>query len=243
LEAPVICVEHGTPPGYFFSEAIGEVLDARTRERFGVVYPALRPWDAVVAISTAIQVTIQAGLPDSMRAEMRRIYNGSDHYGRPDPVAVSELRQELGLGDQDRLLLWLGRLDADPEKVHPYKGLMSFLTLAQRLTERHRGLVCLAAGRGSADAEAILHRHGVRAWRNVPDDQMGMLYAAADLLVNTSLWEGFNLPLVEAQAQGTPVIAYDCWAHPEVVAHGLSGVLVSTQAGPEGMEAAIEELL
>lgn len=177
-----------------------------------------------------------------MRAELLRIYNGSDHYGWPDPVAVSELRQELGLLDQDRLLLWLGRLDADPEKVHPYKGLMTFLRLAQRLTERHPGLVCLAAGRGSADAEALLHEHGVRAWRNVPDDQMGMLYAAADLLVNTSLWEGFNLPLVEAQAQGTPVIAFDCWAHPEVVANGLSGVLVSTQAGLEGMEAAIEEL-
>jgi len=72
---------------------------------------------------------------------------------------------------------------------------------------------------------------------------MGVLYAAANLLANTSLWEGFNLPLVEAQAQGKAVIAYDCWAHPEVVANGLSGVLVPTQAGPEGMEAAIKELL
>ena len=49
--------------------------------------------------------------------------------------------------------------------------------------------------------------------------------------------------MVEARAQGTPVIAYDCWAQPEVVANGLSGVLVPTQAGPKGMEAAIEELL
>jgi len=243
LTAPVICVEHGTPPGHFFGKPIGEALDARTRERFGVVYPALRPYDGVVAISAAIQSAIQAGLPIPMRAEIRRIYNGSDHHGRPDPAAVTELRQALGLRDQDRLLLWLGRLDADPEEAHPYKGLMSFLKLAQRLCERHSGLVCLAAGRGSVDAEELLHRHGVRAWRNVPDDQMGLLYAAADLLVNTSLWEGFNLPLVEAQAQGTPVVAYDCWAHPEVVANGVSGVLVPTQAGPEGMEAAIEELL
>jgi hypothetical protein len=140
-----------------------------------------------VAISAAIQTAIQAGLPVPMRAEIRRIYNGSDHHGRPDPFALVEMRQNLGLGDKDRLLLWLVRLDADPEEAHPYKGLMSFLKLAQRLSERHSGLICLAAGRGSADAEALLHRHGVRAWRNVPDAQMGVLYAAGNLLVNTSL--------------------------------------------------------
>ncbi|MFZ0406825.1 MAG: glycosyltransferase family 4 protein [Cyanobium sp.] len=243
LTAPVICVEHGTPPGHFFSGPMGESLDAMTRHRFGVLYPALRLCDGVVAISTAIQVAIQAGLPGPMRAELRKIYNGSDHHCRADPVAVAALRQELGLREQDRLLLWMGRLDADPEQDHPYKGLMSFLKLAQRLRARHPGLVCLAAGRGSEDAEPLLDRHGVLALRNVPDRQLGLLYAAADLLVNTSLWEGFNLPLVEAQAQGTPVIAYDCWSHPEVVANGLSGVLVATQAGPEGMEAAIEDLL
>jgi len=41
-----------------------------------------------------------------------------------------------------------------------------------------------------------------------------------------TLWEGFNLPLVEAQACGRPVIAFDLGPHPEVVEHNLTGLLV-----------------
>jgi hypothetical protein len=37
-----------------------------------------------------------------------------------------------------------------------------------------------------------------------------------DLFVSCSLWEGFNLPLAEAQALGTAAIAFDTGAHPEV---------------------------
>ena len=36
------------------------------------------------------------------------------------------------------------------------------------------------------------------------------------MFVSCSLWEGFNLPLVEAQALGTVGIAFDSGAHPEV---------------------------
>lgn len=39
-----------------------------------------------------------------------------------------------------------------------------------------------------------------------------------DLTLSTSLWEGFNLPLVESQYEGCPVLAYACGSHPEVIA-------------------------
>jgi glycosyltransferase involved in cell wall biosynthesis len=37
-----------------------------------------------------------------------------------------------------------------------------------------------------------------------------------DVCFTPSLWEGFNLPLVEAQAAGTLGVAFDTGAHPEV---------------------------
>jgi hypothetical protein len=55
---------------------------------------------------------------------------------------------------------------------------------------------------------------------------MGMAYAASDIFVNTSKWEGFNLPLLEAQFQGVPVLAYDHGPHPEVCRRGETGILV-----------------
>jgi glycosyltransferase involved in cell wall biosynthesis len=50
--------------------------------------------------------------------------------------------------------------------------------------------------------------------------QLGRAYAAMDVLINPSLGEGFGVPIVEAQACGTPVIATDWTAMPELVGAG-----------------------
>jgi len=49
----------------------------------------------------------------------------------------------------------------------------------------------------------------------VQEDQMANLYRAFDVLLAPSMGEGFGLPLIEAQACGTPVITQDCTAMTE----------------------------
>ena len=49
---------------------------------------------------------------------------------------------------------------------------------------------------------------------------MAALYTAADVLLATSYGEGFGLPVIEAQACGTPVIVSDFTAQPELVGGG-----------------------
>jgi len=51
-------------------------------------------------------------------------------------------------------------------------------------------------------------------------EQMGRVYSAMDVLMNATLGEGFGVPIVEAQACGTPVIATDWTAMPELVGRG-----------------------
>jgi len=58
----------------------------------------------------------------------------------------------------------------------------------------------------------------------VPDDTKAALLGGADALVYPSMYEGFGLPVLEAMACGTPVIASDLAALPELV--DGAGVLV-----------------
>lgn len=64
-----------------------------------------------------------------------------------------------------------------------------------------------------------------------PDEELPLWYNAADLLVFPSLYEGFGLPVVEAMACGTPVIAANTSSVPEAV--GEAGLLFAPHQAAE----------
>lgn len=69
---------------------------------------------------------------------------------------------------------------------------------------------------------------GVRLLTNVPDSDLPALYSGALAFVTATLYEGFCLPILEAEACGCPVIATRAGAIPEVA--DASAVLVETTA-------------
>jgi len=85
--------------------------------------------------------------------------------------------------------------------------------------------------------------HRVQFVSGLDDDEIGALMASAEIAVVPSLYEGFSLPAVEAMAAGTPLIASDVAAIPEVVGRdGTCGVLVPP-GDHVGMAIAISDLL
>jgi glycosyltransferase involved in cell wall biosynthesis len=56
----------------------------------------------------------------------------------------------------------------------------------------------------------------VRMTGFVDDDELPIWYGAADLFIYPSLYEGFGLPVVEAMACGTPVVASNVSSLPEI---------------------------
>ena len=87
-------------------------------------------------------------------------------------------------------------------------------------------------GHGGWDLERLMARFGIPRDRVkvvdqyryrtgiIPQEHLAAAYAASDVLLSTSLGEGFGLAAIEAQACGTRVIVTDATAQPELVGDG-----------------------
>jgi glycosyltransferase involved in cell wall biosynthesis len=76
----------------------------------------------------------------------------------------------------------------------------------------------------------------------IPDDELPLYYAMADIFVFHSAYETFGIVLAEAMAAGTPVVSVDHTAIPDVVTDRDTGVLVPP-FDPAAMANAVGELL
>ena len=77
-------------------------------------------------------------------------------------------------------------------------------------------------GRSDETLARLAGQCGVRiVWHSsVADQELPGLYAAATLVTFASSYEGFGLPILEAQAVGRPVITSRCCSLPEVAGDG-----------------------
>jgi glycosyltransferase involved in cell wall biosynthesis len=119
------------------------------------------------------------------------------------------------------------------------KNLAALAAAARRLSERGVELVAAGSGRGYMQAETGLE---VRALGYVPEELLPSLYRGAAALAMPSLYEGFGLPCIEAMAAGTPVVASDRGALPEVC--GDAALLVDPADGSalaDALLAAVED--
>jgi glycosyltransferase involved in cell wall biosynthesis len=75
---------------------------------------------------------------------------------------------------------------------------------------------------------------------HVPQEELAALYRGATCLVFPSLYEGFGLPVLEAMASGTPVVATTAGALPEVA--GDAAILVD-ERNPVALAGGIERAI
>ena len=71
-----------------------------------------------------------------------------------------------------------------------------------------------------AATQGLKHKAEVHFIGFVPDEDMPWLYSAADLFLFPTLYEGFGIPVIEAQRCGTPVLTSNCSALPETAGKG-----------------------
>ena len=118
------------------------------------------------------------------------------------------------------------------------KNLGALRVTADRL--RARGIDLLAVGGDRPQFRPEEGDLGLRWLGAVPDAHLPGLYAGAEAFVFPSLYEGFGLPPLEALACGTPVVAANVTALPEVL--GDAATLVDPR-DPEAIAGAVEAVL
>jgi glycosyltransferase involved in cell wall biosynthesis len=115
-----------------------------------------------------------------------------------------------------------------------HAGTLPGLSLVLAGVDRGTGeaLGAIAAAAGAPDAVVLPGAVG--------EDRLRMLYRRATALVYPSRYEGFGLPVLEAMACGTPVIASRAASLPEVI--GDAGILLDPDDGAGWADAIVRVL-
>jgi D-inositol-3-phosphate glycosyltransferase len=147
------------------------------------------------------------------------------------PQDRQRAREQLGLKRYQPLLLFVGRLD-------PFKGPDLLLRAAAMMEEEAQ--VMIVGGKPTGDNEVYelrqlaaqlkiskrVHFPGAR-----PQQELPLIYSAADVTVVPSYHESFGLAAVESLACATPVVATRAGGLTTVIRHGETGYLVPRSPG------------
>lgn len=226
LDVPIVTVYHGTYAG--FGRAIAPV--ARSRGLIARTYGAFlerragRGRAAVVAVSAPVA------------AEAELFYGAQprilENCAALDPATLpsrAEARHRLRIAPEAHALLFVGR----PQRT---KG-FDWVT---RLARGRPDLLLLAAGaEPRAEWPKNLHALGVLAPARLAD-----AYAAADLVIHPSRYEGCPFALLDAIAADRPIVttATGCFPTPGVHAFGIVFGEADPLAFAGCVEAALERI-
>jgi glycosyltransferase involved in cell wall biosynthesis len=165
------------------------------------------------------------------------IYHGVDPVFRPLPAdEIAAFRRCRGL--PERFVFFVGTLE-------PRKNLVRLVEAFARIRDGRVRLV-LAGGKGwlyddlFAKVEALGLDEEVVFPGYVTGDELPLWYNAATVFSYPSVYEGFGLPVLEAQACGTPVLTSNTSSLPEAAG---DGALMVDPCDVEELAAGLDRLL
>ncbi len=131
-------------------------------------------------------------------------------------------------------------------RLTPVKDLPTLLRAARIVADANRSFTLDVIGEGPSRAALERLCRQLRLERHVmfhgARHDVRRVLSQAKLFVQSSLSEGTSLTLLEAMAAGVPIVATHVGGNPEVVDHGVTGLLV-TPADPERLAAAMLTVL
>ncbi|MEN8212731.1 MAG: glycosyltransferase family 4 protein [Pseudomonadota bacterium] len=196
-----------------------------------------RLYDQVVTISQAIRCVLASeGIPLKKLACVPSAVDCDQYVPGADRPWF---HQEFDLTDQDIVIGVVAQLIV--RKGHRY-----LLDALPQLFRKHPHLKVLFFGRGPLQ-ENLQEQINAAGWQERVRlvgfrDDLERVMSNLDLLVHPAEMEGLGVSLLQAAASGVPIVASAVGGIPEIVRHGMTGLLVAP-ADVGALESAIDQLL
>jgi glycosyltransferase involved in cell wall biosynthesis len=182
--------------------------------------------DALIAVSkyTVNELTELYGINKN---KIYVIYNGVDIERFKPRSNWIELRRELGLDPDKKVVLFVGRL-------YHRKGLETLLKSVPLVLKEFSNVKFVISGTGFKQKEESLRNLAkeldiedhVTFLGYVPDNKLPLLYSASDIFVLPAIYENFPFAILEAQATGLPVISTNVGGIPEFLVDNENGFVI-----------------
>ena len=213
-------------------------------------------WDALICTSSAVAATVKMVL--TAEADYLKWRLGAQRFTVPQlpviPLGVhcddwatdgeekSRARQELGIGPDQLVALFVGRLSFHT-KAHPYPMYAALEAAAQRTG---RAIALVQCGWFSNTRIEQAFKQGAHEfcpsctmiWANGKSaEERQRAWASADLFISLSdnIQETFGLTPIEAMAAGLPVVVTDWDGYRDTVRDGQDGFRIPTWIAPAGL--------
>lgn len=198
--------------------------------------------DALIAVSLYTKKEL-IELYDVDEEKIHVIYNGVDTQKFKPTRDRAGLRLELGLEEEQKIILCVGRL-------YYRKGITILLKSIPEVVQKFGDVKFVISGKGFKKNEENLRKLAeklkiekyVMFLGYVPDEKLPDLYAASDIFVLPALYENFPFAILEAQSTGLPVISTKVGGIPEFLTNNKNGLLVEP-GDPEQLAQGITILL
>ena len=189
---------------------------------------ALRSADKFLVLSDVVEKGIKTLYPD--KKVFRSTLPIYDCYGFDQSLSKSDARKKLGIAENKKVLLFFGYIRA-------YKGLMNLIEAMPYLLKEDENYFLLIVGEFYESKEKYFERiKELNIGKNVlvidefvPNEEVGLYYSAADLVVlpyNSATQSGI---LNIAYGFKKPVVVTNVGGLPELVEDGKTGFIVEPQ--------------
>lgn len=218
VQIPIVATSHGLTSGYPSRE-----VQVTAKLLNGLAKRLVIENSSV--ITTVSKLEYNYLVKSNPTKKLCYIPNGVDtSFFKVDDDKRRKLRDKLGIGESDFLVLYFTRLRVT-------KGVFTFLRAMEQVVKKSDTIKFIVAGSGPLTdyVRKVKGKFGnrIRTFLGyVPDEDLPGLYNASDVYVLPSYVEGMPLSIMEAMACGKPVIATNVGDMPILVKNGVNGNLL-----------------